>query len=86
MKDYTFGDTEYKKRFILNYMEDEKNHYLVAHLADGNKQIYDNNPQNEKMLLEYMEEQVKRASTEISKVEIDYTNTNILQYLKKYLK
>ena len=85
MKDYTFGEREYKENFILNYTLWENNTYLIVRFADGHKAAYKNTIDNKKMILERMKKQVLKADEYTKNIKVKHTKMNILRYLRMYL-
>lgn len=84
MKDYTFGNVTYKQNFILGYTREENNRYLVAHYASGRIETYENNLGNEQGLLKRMATQIEIANNAVHNGIIDYSKTNLRDYLKMY--
>lgn len=39
MKDYSFGDVEYQKRFIKSFEETKDKSQIIIHLASGKKNL-----------------------------------------------
>lgn len=85
MKDYTFGNETYKQNFILYYTREENNRYLVAHLANGKIETYENTLSNERALLKRMGIQIEIANKMVHSETIDYSKIHFFEYLKKYV-
>ena len=79
MKDYSFGDKEYQKTFIVNYKPTKDYSQFIVYYADGNIDYKQNTIANEREILETMANQINRAYDLLHNSSIDYSSVNLFE-------
>ncbi|MCH5167239.1 MAG: hypothetical protein J1F35_05025 [Erysipelotrichales bacterium] len=87
MKDYSFGDKEYRKTFIKKYrVSNDKTQYIIYY-ADGSIRHVDRTPESRQQITEIMKQQIEAAYSRISNRDSvsHYQGEDILAYLVEVL-
>lgn len=85
MKDYSFGDKEYQKDFILNYQIIEDGIYMIVHFANRRKEKWLNTVSNQEYVLRKMKKQINEAYEKLHHSTIDYSAMSLWDYMATYM-
>ncbi len=85
MKDYSFGDKEYQKNFILYSRVIEDYKIIIVYLASGEIRKIPNTVQNQRKIHAKMKEQIQIAYDIVHGSIVDYSSFNIMEYIRRYI-
>lgn len=85
MKDYSFGDREYQKRFILRSNISEDHKYIIVYYASGEIHKFPYTYEMFQKIEERKKEQIQKAYEVVHSSTIDYGNVKFIEYIKRYI-